>query len=78
MRAFDEAKVKMGRNPDFVCACAGASYPKFFLDHTMEDFEKLTILNYLGQAYVAHVSLQTVVNQSAITKQTLYSKLHSA
>lgn len=33
----------------------GASYPKFFLDHTMEDFEKLTTLNYLGQAYVAHV-----------------------
>lgn len=56
VRAFDEANVKMGRNPDFVCACAGASYPKFFLDHTMEDFEKLTTLNYLGQAYVAHVS----------------------
>ncbi|EPB87437.1 hypothetical protein HMPREF1544_05747 [Mucor circinelloides 1006PhL] len=58
VRAFDEAKVKMGRNPDFVCACAGASYPKFFLDHTMEDFEKLTTLNYLGQAYVAHQAAQ--------------------
>lgn len=48
----------MGRNPDFVCACAGASYPKFFLDHTMDDFEKLTTLNYLGQAYVAHVRIR--------------------
>jgi hypothetical protein len=35
----------------------GASYPKYFLDHTMEDFEKLTTLNYLGQAYVAHVNI---------------------
>lgn len=61
VRAFDEAKVKMGRNPDFVCACAGASYPKFFLDHTMEDFEKLTTLNYLGQAYVAHVSVEVSI-----------------
>ncbi|CAO3606589.1 unnamed protein product [Mucor hiemalis] len=58
VRAFDEAKVKMGRNPDFVCACAGASYPKFFLDHTMEEFERLTTLNYLGQAYVAHQAAQ--------------------
>lgn len=58
VRAFDEANVKMGRNPDFVCACAGASYPKFFLDHTMEEFEKLTTLNYLGQAYVAHQAAQ--------------------
>ncbi|CEP13364.1 hypothetical protein [Parasitella parasitica] len=58
VRAFDEANVKMGRNPDFVCACAGASYPKFFLDHTMEDFEKLTTLNYLGQAFVAHQAAQ--------------------
>ncbi|KAI9486528.1 MAG: hypothetical protein EXX96DRAFT_45486 [Benjaminiella poitrasii] len=58
VRAFDEAKIKMGRNPEFVCACAGASYPKFFLDHTLEDFEKLTNLNYLGQAYVAHQAAQ--------------------
>ncbi|KAI9264644.1 hypothetical protein EDC94DRAFT_517282 [Helicostylum pulchrum] len=58
VRTFEEANVKMGRNPDFVCACAGASYPKFFLDHTMEDFEKLTTLNYLGQAYVAHQGAQ--------------------
>ncbi|KAI7892175.1 uncharacterized protein EV154DRAFT_463075 [Mucor mucedo] len=58
VRAFDEANVKMGRNPDFVCACAGASYPKFFLDHTMDDFEKLTTLNYLGQVYVAHQGAQ--------------------
>ncbi|KAI8977622.1 hypothetical protein BDF20DRAFT_906546 [Mycotypha africana] len=57
-RAFDEANVKMGRNPDFVCACAGASFPKFFLDHTMEEFEKLTHLNYLGQVYVAHQAAQ--------------------
>lgn len=56
VRAFEESKVKMGHNPDFVCACAGASYPKFFLDYTMEEFERLTTLNYLGQAYVAHVS----------------------
>lgn len=33
----------------------GASYPKFFLDYSMDEFEKLTKLNYLGQAYVAHV-----------------------
>lgn len=33
----------------------GASYPKMFLDHTMEDFEFLSNLNYLGQAYIAHV-----------------------
>ncbi|KAI8983844.1 hypothetical protein BDB01DRAFT_790301 [Pilobolus umbonatus] len=52
--AFDEAEKKMGRNPEFVCACAGASLPKFFLDYEMEDFEKATSLNYLGQAYVAH------------------------
>ncbi|KAI8092264.1 uncharacterized protein B0P05DRAFT_525553 [Gilbertella persicaria] len=58
VRAFDEANVKMGRNPDFVCACAGASFPKYFLDHTMDDFEKLTTLNYLGQAYVAHQAAQ--------------------
>ncbi|KAI7898664.1 uncharacterized protein BX663DRAFT_524324 [Cokeromyces recurvatus] len=58
IRAFDEAKIKMGRDPEFVCACAGASYPKFFLDHTLEDFEKLTNLNYLGQAYVAHQAAQ--------------------
>ncbi|KAG1055401.1 hypothetical protein G6F43_002648 [Rhizopus delemar] len=58
VRIFDEANVKLGRNPEFVCACAGASYPKFFLDHTLEDFEKLTNLNYLGQAYVAHQAAQ--------------------
>ena len=58
VRVFEEVNVKMGQDPDFVCACAGASYPKFFLDHTMEDFEKLTTLNYLGQAYIAHVKFK--------------------
>ncbi|KAI8141803.1 hypothetical protein BJV82DRAFT_617585 [Fennellomyces sp. T-0311] len=54
VRALEEAKVKMGGVPEIVCTCAGASYPKYFLDHTLDDFEKLTNLNYLGQAYVAH------------------------
>ncbi|RCH97029.1 3-dehydrosphinganine reductase, partial [Rhizopus azygosporus] len=56
--AFEEANIKLGRNPEFVCACAGASYPKFFLDYSMDEFEKLTKLNYLGQAYVAHQAAQ--------------------
>lgn len=29
VRAFDEAKVKMGVDPDFVCTCAGKSYSSF-------------------------------------------------
>ncbi|OAD73057.1 hypothetical protein PHYBLDRAFT_38732 [Phycomyces blakesleeanus NRRL 1555(-)] len=55
LRAFDTAEVKMGRNPDFVCCCAGASYPKFFLDSTLDEVDHLINLNYLGQAYAAHV-----------------------
>ncbi|CAO3676229.1 unnamed protein product [Rhizopus stolonifer] len=51
-RIFDEANVKMGRNPEFVCACA------VFSHHTMKDFEQLTTLNYLGQAYIAHQAAQ--------------------
>ncbi|ORZ22446.1 hypothetical protein BCR42DRAFT_433775 [Absidia repens] len=54
VRAFDEAKTKMDRNPDCVFACAGASYPRFFLDYSLEDFDKSIHLNYLGQVYVAH------------------------
>ncbi|KAI9020670.1 hypothetical protein CLU79DRAFT_817096 [Phycomyces nitens] len=54
VRAFDTAEVKMGRNPDFVCCCAGASYPKFFLDSSLDEFDHLIHLNYLGQAYTAH------------------------
>ncbi|KAI8089799.1 uncharacterized protein BX664DRAFT_333912 [Halteromyces radiatus] len=54
VRAFDEAKVKVGRNPEIVCTCAGASYPKFFLDYTMDDFDQAIRLNYLGQVYTAH------------------------
>ena len=57
VRALEEAKVKMGAVPEIVCTCAGASYPKYFCDHSLDDFEYLTKLNYLGQAYVAHVSL---------------------
>jgi 3-dehydrosphinganine reductase len=78
IRIFDETKIRMNRDPDYVFACAGkmtrgiisirnhipltvlcksgASYPKMFLDHSMEDFEFLANLNYLGQAYTAHVS----------------------
>ncbi|KAI9272930.1 hypothetical protein BDA99DRAFT_499566 [Phascolomyces articulosus] len=54
VRALEEAKVKMGVVPEIVCTCAGASYPKNFCDYTLDDFEYLTKLNYLGQAYVAH------------------------
>ncbi|KAI7850008.1 hypothetical protein BDC45DRAFT_469122 [Circinella umbellata] len=54
VRALEEAKVKMGSVPEIVCTCAGASFPKYFCDHSMDDFEYLTKLNYLGQAYVAH------------------------
>ena len=36
---------------------AGAAYPKLFVDHTVEDFEYMSKLNYLGQVYVAHVSI---------------------
>ncbi|KAI8341523.1 hypothetical protein BC941DRAFT_493301 [Chlamydoabsidia padenii] len=55
-RAFDEAQTKMARNPDCIFACAGASYPKFFLDYSLEDFDKAIQLNYLGQVYVAHMA----------------------
>ncbi|KAI9260186.1 hypothetical protein BY458DRAFT_516830 [Sporodiniella umbellata] len=61
-RMFNEAKTKLGRDPEFVCACAGASYPKLFLEHTLKDFEHLTSLNYLGQAYVAHEAAQRMKN----------------
>lgn len=91
-RIFDEANVKMGRNPEFVCACAGksltytyiqnsmnphnftgASYPKLFLDHTMKDFEQLTTLNYLGQAYIAHVrEIQQSINGNYTFKFLLF------
>lgn len=54
VKAFDEAKAAIGRDPEYVFACAGASFPKYFVDHTLEDFEFLINLNYLGQAYVAH------------------------
>ncbi|KAI7876722.1 NAD(P)-binding protein [Lichtheimia hyalospora FSU 10163] len=53
-RAFEEAKIKMDGDPEIVCACAGAAYPKLFVDHTVEDFEYMSKLNYLGQVYVAH------------------------
>ncbi|CAO3684729.1 unnamed protein product [Umbelopsis vinacea] len=61
IRIFDETKAKMNRDPDYVFACAGASYPKMFLDHTMEDFEFLSNLNYLGQAYIAHQAAKRMV-----------------
>ncbi|KAI7867176.1 hypothetical protein BDF14DRAFT_1806613 [Spinellus fusiger] len=54
IRAFDEAKLKFGQNPDTVLSCAGASYPKLFLDSPLDEFDYLTRLNYLGQAYIAH------------------------
>ncbi|KAI8393927.1 uncharacterized protein BYT42DRAFT_487355 [Radiomyces spectabilis] len=54
VRAFDEAQVKMGRNPDFMCACAGAAVPRFFLDYSLDEFERAIQLNYLGQVYAAH------------------------
>ncbi|OBZ85289.1 3-ketodihydrosphingosine reductase TSC10 [Choanephora cucurbitarum] len=63
VRAFNEATIKMGRDPEFVCACAGASYPRYFLDETMENFENLIKLNYLGQAYVAHQAAQRMRDQ---------------
>lgn len=63
VRAFDEAKIKMGRDPDMIFACAGAAFPKQFLDHSMQDFEYLARLNYLGQAYVAHVSLPVSIEE---------------
>ncbi|CAO3594995.1 unnamed protein product [Absidia cylindrospora] len=65
VRAFDEAKTKMDRNPDCVFACAGASYPRFFLDYSLEDFDKSIHLNYLGQVYVAHQAA-TRMRDSAI------------
>jgi len=61
IRIFDETRAKMNRDPDYVFACAGASFPKMFLDHTMEDFEFLSNLNYLGQAYVAHQAAKRMV-----------------
>ncbi|CAO3671687.1 unnamed protein product [Umbelopsis ramanniana] len=61
VRIFDETKAKMNRDPDYVFACAGASFPKMFLDHTMEDFEFLSNLNYLGQAYIAHQAAKRMV-----------------
>ncbi|KAI9313981.1 hypothetical protein BX666DRAFT_2056572 [Dichotomocladium elegans] len=54
VRAFNEAKIQMGCDPEMVYACAGAAYPKQFVDHTLDDFEYLSKLNYLGQVYVAH------------------------
>ncbi|SAM07847.1 hypothetical protein [Absidia glauca] len=64
IRAFDDAKNKMGRNPDCAFACAGASYPRFFLDYALEDFDKAIQLNYLGQVYVAHVGEATRMRDS--------------
>ncbi|KAI8063626.1 hypothetical protein BC940DRAFT_307194 [Gongronella butleri] len=54
VRAFDEAKVKIGRDPEYVFSCAGASTPKFFLDYEMDEFDWSVKLNFLGQTYVAH------------------------
>ncbi|KAI7875011.1 NAD(P)-binding protein [Lichtheimia hyalospora FSU 10163] len=54
VRAFDEAKVRVGSDPEYVFLCAGAASPKLFVDHTMEDFEYANQLNYLGQVYGAH------------------------
>ncbi|CDS12489.1 hypothetical protein LRAMOSA04683 [Lichtheimia ramosa] len=54
VRAFDEAKVKVGCDPDHVFLCAGAASPKLFVEHTMDDFEYANKLNYLGQVYGAH------------------------
>ncbi|CAO3611957.1 unnamed protein product [Cunninghamella echinulata] len=54
IRAFEEAKVKMGRNPEYTFACAGAALPKMFLDYDLEDFDRSVQLNYLGQVYAAH------------------------
>ncbi|KAI9284664.1 hypothetical protein BC943DRAFT_337961 [Umbelopsis sp. AD052] len=64
VRIFDETKAKMNRDPDYVFACAGASYPKMFLDHTMEDFDFLCNLNYLGQAYIAHQAAKRMVESN--------------
>ncbi|KAH8549368.1 hypothetical protein BGW37DRAFT_522501 [Umbelopsis sp. PMI_123] len=61
VRIFDETREKMNRDPDYVFACAGASFPKMFLDHTMDDFEFLSNLNYLGQAYIAHQAAKRMV-----------------
>ncbi|KAJ2957682.1 hypothetical protein NQZ79_g6660 [Umbelopsis isabellina] len=64
VRIFDETKSKMNRDPDYVFACAGASFPKMFVDHDMEDFEFLINLNYLGQAYIAHQAAKRMIESN--------------
>ncbi|KAG2176034.1 hypothetical protein INT44_000513 [Umbelopsis vinacea] len=54
-------------HPSLSFACKsllGASYPKMFLDHTMEDFDFLCNLNYLGQAYIAHQAAKRMVESN--------------
>ncbi|KAF7732156.1 3-dehydrosphinganine reductase [Apophysomyces ossiformis] len=75
VRAFDEAKVKMGRDPEFVCCCAGAAYPKYFLDHTLDDFDNLTRLNYLGQVYTAHQAASRMRDSSIQGKIVFVSSM---
>ncbi|ORX45532.1 NAD(P)-binding protein [Hesseltinella vesiculosa] len=54
VRAYDEAKIKIGRDPEYVFTCAGAALPKMFLDYDLEDFDRSIKLNFLGQTYAAH------------------------
>ncbi|KAM3582308.1 3-dehydrosphinganine reductase [Umbelopsis sp. WA50703] len=64
VRIFDETRSKMNRDPDYVFACAGASFPKMFVDHDMEDFEFLVNLNYLGQTYIAHQATKRMIESN--------------
>lgn len=48
VRAFDEAKVKMGADPDFVCACAGNKVGTLFLGLNVRKFTR----NWTLQAHL--------------------------